>query len=541
MKGKHSTGATKVICKIMSIEIELKFLVGPNAQAVLAKWIEQFVSQNPQTSVDKSVSQLTNTYFDSESQVLRQHDMGLRVRGTDGVWEQTIKTRGKAVAGLHQRPEYNISLDNNQLNLSLFDSQILPESYSATQLQSIVEPLFTTEFNRTTWLISHPSCVFEMVYDTGTISAYEQGIDGDSVDISEVEIELKSGDMGVIYAFARKLLEYLGQSHDDYSGQMRIGAFSKAARGYQLYFAKPLAVKSYMKQVALEASDTIEQAFVKTIEYGLGFMQHHEQVFCENLDAKALRRFDDGVALIRHCFRQYPMLIAEPDKLMFDQELAWVESAFDWVEHSIELEDIMSKTGKYRKRLELNSALADLVADEGNKDPDKERIRAFFYQPRYNKLMLDIGRWLLEKGWRGDKDINLNTSSQSSLQLHSCQMLSSSWRSMLDVLPYQHQFSIDDYIEHHSALKNSLLTGICVGGLYSAGLRDVFRDPWVDLSSGIDELKTLRLLQGLAKQIDDSSNNSTLNWLEQQIDSLLHAMEQSRTQAIKMKPYWAES
>lgn len=235
------------------------------------------------------------------------------------------------------------------------------------------------------------------------------------------------------------------------------------------------------------------------------------------------------------------MLIAEPDKLMFDQELAWVESAFDWVEHSIELEDIMSKTGKYRKRLELNSALADLVADEGNKDPDKERIRAFFYQPRYNKLMLDIGRWLLEKGWRGDKDINLNTSSQSSLQLHSCQMLSSSWRSMLDVLPYQHQFSIDDYIEHHSALKNSLLTGICVGGLYSAGLRDVFRDPWVDLSSGIDELKTLRLLQGLAKQIDDSSNNSTLNWLEQQIDSLLHAMEQSRTQAIKMKPYWAES
>lgn len=87
----------------MSIEIELKFLVASNAQSVLSKWVDKFVSKNPNTSVADSVSQLTNTYFDSADQVLRQHDMGLRVRGTDGIWEQTIKTKGKTVGGLHQR------------------------------------------------------------------------------------------------------------------------------------------------------------------------------------------------------------------------------------------------------------------------------------------------------------------------------------------------------------------------------------------------------------------------------------------------------
>lgn len=333
----------------------------------------------------------------------------------------------------------------------------------------------------------------------------------------------------------------MAKQQDEYSGEVRLGAFSKAARGYQLCFAKPLAIKPNMKQVALAPKDTIEQAFIKTIEYGLEFMQHHEQCFCDTLDVNALRRFSAGVDLIRHCFRQYPMLIGDAQNLEFDQQFEWIESAFNWVEHSIELENILSKTGKYRKRLELNSALAELVADEGNKEPDKQQIKSFFYQPRYNQLILDVSRWLMDKGWRGDKDINLSASSQHSLQLLSCQMLSASWRSMLEVMPRQQQFTIDDYIQQHSQLKYSLLTGTCVGGLYSSSLRDVFRDPWLDLSLGIDELKTLQLLQNLAKQIDDSANNGTLNWLQQQIESLLHAMEQSRLQAIKMKPYWTAS
>ena len=518
----------------MSIEIELKFLVAQNAGGILAKWVDKFVSKNPDTLVEHSKVQLSNTYFDTEDQLFRQHDMGLRVRGTDGIFEQTIKTKGKVVGGLHQRPEFNVALEHEQLDLSLFDSQILPANFSVEQLQAKVEPLFTTEFSRQIWHIQHPSCVFEMVFDVGTISAQSE-----SMPLAEVEVELKSGDISVVFGFARKLIKHLSKQQDDYDGSVRVGAFSKAARGYQLYFGKPLTVKSYMTQVPLKLDDSIEQAFVKTVEYGLNFMQYHEQCFCDSLDINALRRFNDGVAIIRHAFKQYTMLVSEQDLSELDQQLAWIGSSFEWVEHSLELEAIMSKTGKYRKRLELNTALAQLVADEGRKDPDRQQIERFFYQARYNQFLIDISRWLMEKGWRGDRDVNLNAQAQGSLQLLSCDMLNASWRSLLQAFPRQQQFSIEDYIEHQQQLEYSLLTGSCVGGLYSSSLRDGFRDPWVDISSGIDELKTLYLLQTLAKQVDTQGESTTLSWLQQQIDSLLHAMEQSRSQAIKMKPYWS--
>ena len=267
-------------------------------------------------------------------------------------------------------------------------------------------------------------------------------------------------------------------------------------------------------------------------------MQHHEQCFCDSFDVTALRRFNDGVALIRHGIKQYSMLVSQACAQDLDEQLAWLESSFDWVEHSIEIEAIMSKTGKYRKRLELSTALAQLVADEGRKDPDKQQIEQFFYQPRYNQFLLDMSRWLMDRGWRDENDANISAQSQGSLQLLSCDMLNNSWRSLLQRFLDQQHFTMQDYIEHHQQLKYSLLTGSCVGGLYGSNLRDGFRDPWVDISSGIEELKTLELLQSLAQQLEVDSSESTLSWLQKQTESLLHAMEQSRLQAIKMKPYW---
>lgn len=518
----------------MEIEIELKFLVSPNAGLTLTNWLEKFTTKNVGTQVEESAAHLTNTYYDTQTLLFRQHDIGVRTRSTDGVFEQTIKTRGQVVGGVHRRGEYNIDIADNQLQLAQFPSEALPPQVTVSELQDQVIALFTTDFHRRTWLIRHPSCVFEMVFDHGFIDC-----EGERVEISEVELELKSGEIGVVFEFARKLVKSLAKhKHDaDYDGKVRLGYLSKAARGYQLFHGKGLKVKTDLTQVPLEAKDSIEQAFIKTVEYGLGFMQHHEQCFVDSHDLQALRSFCDGVLLIRHGIWQYNMLIGNESGEYFDKELSWLEHSFDWVEHGYQLEALMSKTGKYRKRLELNSELASLVKEEGRKEPDLTEVERFFSQPRYNHLMLDLSRWLIEKGWRGD-NMNLSVESEGGLQLLSCKMLTSSWQSLLQVSPSQ-QFNIEDYVNHHQQLKRSLLTGTCVGGLYSDSIRNGFRNPWFDLSLGIDELKTLHLLQSLAEQVCDNENSSTLNWLAQQTESLLHAMEHSRLLAIKMKPYWS--
>jgi len=85
----------------METEIELKFFVSPDFSEILRQKISD-------TKVlQHSCRELGNTYFDTPDNWLRQHDIGLRIRRFDDVYVQTVKTAGRVVAGLHQRPEFN--------------------------------------------------------------------------------------------------------------------------------------------------------------------------------------------------------------------------------------------------------------------------------------------------------------------------------------------------------------------------------------------------------------------------------------------------
>ena len=131
------------------------------------------------------------------------------------------------------------------------------------------------------------------------------------------------------------------------------------------------------------------------------------------------------------------MLVSQASVQHFINELQWLSESFDWVEHGWQLEVLLSKTGKYRKRLELSSTLSQLVNEEGSKEPDLDQIGLFFCKPRYNHFLLDMSRWLMNKGWRNSGDYNLSVDSQGTLQLLSCEMLNGSWNSLLQILPKQ--------------------------------------------------------------------------------------------------------
>ncbi|WP_274873785.1 inorganic triphosphatase, partial [Serratia marcescens] len=78
---------------------------------------------------------LTNIYFETADNFLRSHDMGLRIRGFDDRYEMTIKTAGKVVGGLHQRPEYNVAIAEPQLALAQFPADIWPQDCDIAALQ----------------------------------------------------------------------------------------------------------------------------------------------------------------------------------------------------------------------------------------------------------------------------------------------------------------------------------------------------------------------------------------------------------------------
>lgn len=96
---------------MMSEEIELKFIVYPDMAATPPRKLTAW-------QTDYSYSEhlegrlLSNTYYETADNTLRQFGMGLRVRGENGQHEMTLKTAGTVIGGLHQHPEYNVPLVN---------------------------------------------------------------------------------------------------------------------------------------------------------------------------------------------------------------------------------------------------------------------------------------------------------------------------------------------------------------------------------------------------------------------------------------------
>ena len=117
----------------MTTEIELKYLVlGDNT---VEKITELFHRENIQFSYQQK--QLSNCYFDTPDLNLRQHDMGLRVRRNNNHIEQTIKTAGQVVGGLHSRPEYNVDIESEQPILRFFQVKFGKQDQSVSVFKMI--------------------------------------------------------------------------------------------------------------------------------------------------------------------------------------------------------------------------------------------------------------------------------------------------------------------------------------------------------------------------------------------------------------------
>ena len=112
----------------MSNEVELKFLVLMGSELNATEFSEKITDnitqllQQEDLSFQYQLNKLTNCYFDTADQALRQLDFGLRIRRDGDHIEQTIKTAGVIIGGLHQRPEYNLPLEGKHPDLSLFDA-----------------------------------------------------------------------------------------------------------------------------------------------------------------------------------------------------------------------------------------------------------------------------------------------------------------------------------------------------------------------------------------------------------------------------------
>ena len=198
----------------MTNEIELKLTIAPHEMYALQQHPILLAAGKPHCRL------LLSRYFDTPTLDLMAHHAALRVRRIGGVWIQTIKIGGTAINGLHNRPEWEIVIPDDQPHPLLFTDPII-RTVLTDNRAALLQAVFQTEFWRNTWLIKYQGSSIEVALDQGQVSCQ-----GRSQPINELELELKSGNPDTLHKLAEELSQNVALQPE---------STSKAQRGYALY------------------------------------------------------------------------------------------------------------------------------------------------------------------------------------------------------------------------------------------------------------------------------------------------------------------
>ena len=203
-------------------EMELKLaLPGADVQAVAAA-----LAASPVLARRKAQRQMVfSQYFDTPDQALRRQRVALRLRRLGSPeqpqWRQTLKTAGQGDSAFSVRGEWEMPVPGPALALELLQNSPWPQMNADGALSATLQPCFTTEFERTTWLVRQSDgSQIEVALDIGTISAA-----GRSVPLCELELELIAGSPAALLALAGRIAR---------SVAVLPLAASKAERGFTL-------------------------------------------------------------------------------------------------------------------------------------------------------------------------------------------------------------------------------------------------------------------------------------------------------------------
>ena len=205
----------------MGMEREIKLALPPAQVQAATQW---FVARS---GAEGRPVKLVNIYFDTPRLALASSKSALRLRQTPDGWLQTFKTVGQSENGMHTRHEWEMAVAGEKLEIDALLRECDEPSAAQALRQAAPEliELFRTNFTRTLWQIEADGSAVEAAIDQGDVFA-EVGGETRRAPISEVELELKSGDEAALHALAAELGKQIaGLAPDD---------ISKAQRGYQL-------------------------------------------------------------------------------------------------------------------------------------------------------------------------------------------------------------------------------------------------------------------------------------------------------------------
>ena len=320
-------------------EIELKFRVDPKRAAAL----DDALRAQP-----GALRSIRSRYFDTADRRLARARLSLRLRKTDGSWEQTLKAPGPHFSA---REEETVSRPGKwgsagpdidpTLHAGTRAGQLLGAALHGTGADNTeLLPVHETEIKRRVVEVEADGACIELAFDRGTIRA---GLD--STPVCELELELKSGPPAPWIALAKAGIAEYGLS---------LSTVSKAARADRL--AQGLQVGPPVKSVtpnlsAKQDGAALYSAIVEAcLEQVIG---NASEIAGGGCDAEHIHQLRVGIRRLRSAAR----------------ELGRLAPAYDAAAWEPPLSDAFRALGAYRDRETVAPAIEARLQAAGSPSP----------------------------------------------------------------------------------------------------------------------------------------------------------------------------
>ena len=340
----------------------------------------------PEHAPRASRARLVSTYYDTPDHALAARGSSLRVRRHGRKFVQTLKSA--AVAGqsglVRGEWEDRVAGDRPDPQAAQTGPFLSPEI--AEQLR----PLFRTEVSRVTIpLAPEPATLIEAAIDRGRI---RNGEETPPEPISEIELELKSGDSTALYDVALKLLDV---------APLRLERRSKAERGYRLAAHDRGPAKAvHAEALAIEPTMSGEEVLQRFGRACLDHLLRNEDAALAG-DMEGLHQMRVAVRRLRAVISAFAPLLPEAQRRWAIEELRWFGDVLGEARNL----DVFAHglLPPARAALPVASEFERLSrAAERRRKTARGGVVKAIGSTRYTEALLGLLRWLDGRGWNAE-------------------------------------------------------------------------------------------------------------------------------------------
>ena len=514
-------------------EVELKFSAPPDCLDQLRSHSE-FEEKLRAPIVDQT---LVSTYYDFDNFSLRRHGLSLRVRQVGPHRVQTLKSIAGDGSPLAERTEFENEISGDLPDLGTLHAPPL-SPILAEQGDNRLRPLFETKIHRKAFRIEQNGAEIEFAVDTGEIIT-----DGSAAPVSEIELELKRGDPGELFALAKTINAIV---------PVELTLQSKSETGYRL-FENQLKGASLAPPVELNPTMTAAEAFKHITRSCLRHLiANHTLVMAH--DPRAVHQ-------TRVALRRFRVAISAFSRVVADAEVQAIKAGLKHFAQQLgparDLDVLIEGELKpFRARHPKEKGAASLI-----RSFNRQREKAYEAAARaidsadFRKFVISCAAWIESGPWTSDVEPSRVQLRQQSVGVHAAQQISRRRKQCrrigrdLDALTDTERHRV------RIAVKKLRYTLEFFGSLYPSGSGHKRKEVLLracqklqDALGGLNDLVVRRAL--LAKTLDAKTAGATdrafaagllLGSQEHEIPMLKKKAAKAWKAILAAKPFWKVS